>query len=92
VSERLGHEDVQITLKIYAHVLPADQDQAARLIDELFPTPGENVTQAEISLGRVETKNATRFCPCGVSVDLPGLDSNQDKRNQNPLCYRYTTG
>jgi len=23
---------------------------------------------------------------------LPGLDSNQDKRNQNPLCYRYTTG
>ncbi len=23
---------------------------------------------------------------------MPGLDSNQDKGNQNPLCYRYTTG
>jgi hypothetical protein len=23
---------------------------------------------------------------------LPGLDSNQDKENQNLLCYRYTTG
>jgi integrase len=45
VSERLGHEDVQITLKIYAHVLPADEDQAARLIDELFPSSGPNVTQ-----------------------------------------------
>ena len=24
--------------------------------------------------------------------ELPGLDSNQDKENQNLLCYRYTTG
>ena len=23
---------------------------------------------------------------------LPRLDSNQDKENQNLLCYRYTTG
>jgi hypothetical protein len=23
---------------------------------------------------------------------LPGQDSNLDKGNQNPLCYRYTTG
>jgi integrase len=45
VSERLGHEDVQITLKIYAHVLPDDQDQAARLIDGLFSPPRTNVTQ-----------------------------------------------
>ena len=26
------------------------------------------------------------------SNDLPGLDSNQDKEDQNLLCYRYTTG
>ena len=26
------------------------------------------------------------------SGELPGLDSNQDKENQNLLCYRYTTG
>ena len=25
-------------------------------------------------------------------ISLPGLDSNQDKENQNLLCYRYTTG
>lgn len=23
---------------------------------------------------------------------LPCQDSNPDKRNQNPMCYRYTTG
>ncbi len=27
-----------------------------------------------------------------VGIELPGLDSNQDKENQNLLCYRYTTG
>ena len=25
-------------------------------------------------------------------VKLPGLDSNQEWRNQNPQCYHYTTG
>ncbi len=25
-------------------------------------------------------------------MTLPRLDSNQDKQNQNLLCYRYTTG
>lgn len=25
-------------------------------------------------------------------LKLPRLDSNQDKENQNLLCYRYTTG
>ena len=28
----------------------------------------------------------------GFRLELPGLDSNQDKENQNLLCYRYTTG
>ena len=28
----------------------------------------------------------------GFLFELPGLDSNQDKENQNLLCYRYTTG
>ena len=34
------------------------------------------------------------FRPAGISSDarqLGGLDSNQDKQNQNLLCYRYTT-
>ena len=34
------------------------------------------------------------FCilTSAFDYDLPGLDSNQDKENQNLLCYRYTTG
>ena len=26
------------------------------------------------------------------NLELPRLDSNQDKESQNLLCYRYTTG
>jgi integrase len=36
VSERLGHESVNITLEHYAHVLPTDQDQAVRLLGRLI--------------------------------------------------------
>jgi integrase len=36
VSERLGHESVEITLKHYAHVLPSMQQQAADLVEEMF--------------------------------------------------------
>jgi integrase len=36
VSEMLGHADVSITLRIYAHVLPSMQKQAAKIIDSLF--------------------------------------------------------
>ena len=28
----------------------------------------------------------------GISIELPGQDSNLDKESQNLLCYRYTTG
>jgi hypothetical protein len=30
--------------------------------------------------------------PAAFVSELPGQDSNLDKGNQNPLCYRYTTG
>jgi integrase len=36
VSERLGHEDIQTTLKHYAHVLPGMQEQAVRVVTALF--------------------------------------------------------
>ncbi len=36
VSERLGHSDISLTLKIYSHVLPAMQDQAAEKLDQLL--------------------------------------------------------
>jgi integrase len=36
VSEMLGHADVTITLRIYAHVLPHMQQTATDAMDDLF--------------------------------------------------------
>ena len=36
VSERLGHADPATTLKIYSHVLPGEQREAAERFDQLF--------------------------------------------------------
>lgn len=35
VSQRLGHADVGVTLKVYAHVMPGDDEDAARRADFL---------------------------------------------------------
>lgn len=36
ISERLGHEDVSMTLRVYAHVLPDAQEAAARSVDVIY--------------------------------------------------------
>jgi hypothetical protein len=36
ISEMLGHADVSITLRVYAHVLPHMQQQAAEAMDTMF--------------------------------------------------------
>ena len=36
VSQRLGHSSVVITLLIYAHVMPGDDQAAAAAIDNIF--------------------------------------------------------
>src|SRR5262245_46622723 len=36
VSERLGHEDVEITLKTYSHVLPTMQKGAAQKMNQIL--------------------------------------------------------
>jgi len=36
VQERLGHEDIEITLSTYSHVLPTMQQGAARKLDGIF--------------------------------------------------------
>jgi integrase len=36
VSERLGHATIAITLDVYSHVIPSMQNEAARLVDEVF--------------------------------------------------------
>ncbi len=40
VSERLGHSTIAITLDIYSHVIPSMQNEAARMVDEVFSTDG----------------------------------------------------
>ena len=45
VSERLGHEDIQTTLKFYVHVLPSQQEEAARIVQQLYePAKATNGT------------------------------------------------
>ena len=36
VSEMLGHADISITLRIYAHVIPNVQQVAADVMDSMF--------------------------------------------------------
>ncbi|MGO8950581.1 MAG: tyrosine-type recombinase/integrase [Ktedonobacterales bacterium] len=44
VSEMLGHSNVAITLRIYAHVLPHMQQSAVQAMDALLGTPVESYT------------------------------------------------
>lgn len=42
VSERLGHEDIETTLRTYGHLYPNRHDETVALLDELIsPTPEE---------------------------------------------------
>jgi integrase len=41
VSQRIGHADVGVTLKIYAHVMPGDDQDAAERADSLITSPAE---------------------------------------------------
>ena len=36
VSERLGHENVETTLRIYGHLSPAETDEAIQKLDDLM--------------------------------------------------------
>lgn len=37
VSERLGHEDVETTLRTYGHLYPSTTSDAVNKLDELMP-------------------------------------------------------
>ena len=41
VSEMLGHADISITLRIYAHVIPNMQQVAADVMDSMFAAKEE---------------------------------------------------
>lgn len=39
VSRRLGHADITITLKVYAHLMPGDDEKLAACVEALFSRP-----------------------------------------------------
>jgi integrase len=39
LSQRVGHADVGVTLAVYAHVMPSDDEDAARRADALLSEP-----------------------------------------------------
>jgi integrase len=39
LSQRIGHADVGVTLAVYAHVMPGDDEDAARRADQLLGEP-----------------------------------------------------
>jgi integrase len=42
VKQRIGHADISVTLKVYAHVMPGDDEDAAERADALL---GDSVTK-----------------------------------------------
>ena len=35
ISKRLGHSNIQMTLNIYAHLIPEDEDKAINILENL---------------------------------------------------------
>ncbi len=35
ISKRLGHDNINTTLRIYAHLLPEDEDKAIQILNNL---------------------------------------------------------
>ena len=48
ISERLGHESVEITLKHYVHVLPCMQEKAAEAVECMFGAIGTTMAQSGV--------------------------------------------
>ena len=71
----------------------ADPRQALRKGELKFVLAGEKLKGGWV-LVRMRRNERDRRSPWKNQglLELPGLDSNQDKENQNLLCYRYTTG
>ena len=51
VSQRLGHADIGVTLRIYAHVMPGDDAAAASMAEDLLGGERTDVLVATHSVG-----------------------------------------
>jgi integrase len=55
VSRRLGHDDVETTLRHYAHVLPDMHQQAADAVDELFGSVSPPIVPFSMNSGKPDS-------------------------------------
>lgn len=57
VSERLGHANPSITLGIYSHALPVDNQAAAKLWNDSMADVIETVSEAQTRDGNLPLEN-----------------------------------
>lgn len=43
VADRLGHADASLTLNVYAHLWPDEEDRTRSAVDALFQAPADQV-------------------------------------------------
>ncbi len=90
VSPRLGHARVEITLRVYAHVLPTEDAALAEGLNRMFGSLhacgslpaeiGSNLATKRLDGRQCGRKqNAARTYPCGVSVQ-----ATEETRTLNP--------
>lgn len=72
VSRRLGHSTVGITLDIYQHLYPEQDEAAALSSDELLGSPPLKILRAQVKTTQITTSNSP-------AVNLPSGD--QTKRD-----------
>jgi integrase len=55
VSRRLGHDDIETTLRHYAHVLPNDYERVAAAVDDLFATVSPKIVPKLGHVGQLDS-------------------------------------
>jgi hypothetical protein len=58
VSERLGHGNPELTLRVYAHLMPGDGKETARVLEQMFGNYLAPKTQEKAAPEAPEQKGA----------------------------------
>jgi len=80
VKEMLGHSDVQLTMRVYAHIFEADREKVAANVDRAVNEVHEMCTEpelgnAQVSNFKVESPSDLRFfLQTGMQVDFGTSD------------------
>jgi site-specific recombinase XerC len=65
VAERLGHADASMTLKVYAHLWPDDEDRSRQAVDDVFRRAVPRFAPRAERLSHVSAVQAVRQSPPG---------------------------